>query len=183
MFFWQANSLIVPKMIGCHLCGELKENSDEDIKITVDVVVIRKHDALAVIPTETELEAVNEYAQNIHLERSCGKNEPGIFDSLRVPQLFGEILDWDLRFDLQIYLHRGPTFPSTAGVQSYSDIGTSARTVYHQESIFSIRDALAHGNWQLSKLVYIPSFLLPHPQSCEICFAARSHSMSDAKLD
>lgn len=45
------------ELVGCHVCGELKENSDEDIKITIDVVVIGKHDAPAVIPTTTELGA------------------------------------------------------------------------------------------------------------------------------
>jgi hypothetical protein len=72
----------VLELIGCHVRGELKDNSDEDIKIVVNIVVIGKYDASAVIPPETELGAVNEHAQSIQLERSRRQNEPRIIGSL-----------------------------------------------------------------------------------------------------
>src|SRR5882757_1709008 len=81
--FQQTSCLIVTKLRGRHMGGELKDNSDEDIKMSVDVVVIGNDDASAVIPTEREFRAVNEDAQNIQLERSCSQDEPRIIGSLR----------------------------------------------------------------------------------------------------
>jgi hypothetical protein len=73
----------VSKLVGSHVGGELKNNSDENIKIVVDVIVVGKDDVSAVILTETELGAINEDTHDIQLERSCSHDEPCIIDSLR----------------------------------------------------------------------------------------------------
>ena len=59
MTFQEVNYPIMSKLIRGHVGGELNDNSDEDIEVVVDVVVFRKDDTSAIIPTE-------------HMERTTG---------------------------------------------------------------------------------------------------------------
>ena len=49
------------KLMRGHVTGELKDSSDEDIEVVVDVIV-RNDDTSTVIPTETEICTIDEDA-------------------------------------------------------------------------------------------------------------------------